>query len=128
MKAFYFLNYVVYAWYEKRDNLPMMFAISVPVVLMGFNILSITYLLSIIFNFSLPFTKVNVMIMLIALTMFSYVVLYRKKRYIEIFGEYKKKQAHLRRHRRYARLYIIASILFLLVTLVIADIRFDGHL
>lgn len=128
MNAFYYLNYFIYSWYKKRDNSPLLFSFGTPVLLLYFNFFSFVYWLSILFNFKAPFEYKYIFGLLVLLIAFSYFALYRNNKFREVFSYYNNRQALYIKKRKFARIYIIATILFLLATLVHADIRVDGHL
>lgn len=129
MNAFYFLNYVIYAYYvRKRDSVPLSASFFLPVLFLYFNIFSIIYWLSILFNFQPPFTMGYAISFFIALSILSYFILYHKYRYKEIFASFEERKNAMQRYRKYVLVYIIGSIILFLLTLITADIRFDGHL
>jgi len=129
MKAFYFLNYVIYAYYvRKRDSVPLSASFFLPILFLYFNIFSIIYWLSIFFNFQPPFTKGYAIFFFILLAMLSYFSLYHNSRYKSIFAYFDEQANKNKKYRKYVFIYIIASIVLFLSTLVAADIRFDGHL
>jgi uncharacterized protein YhhL (DUF1145 family) len=128
MSAFYFINYFIYAWYKKRDSAPLSASFFLPLLFLYFNIFSIVYWLSILFNFQPPFTKEYAISFFIALAILSYFILYHKARYKEIFANFEDRKNSMQQYRIYVRIYIASSILLLLATLIHADIRVDGHL
>jgi hypothetical protein len=128
MNVFYFLNYVIYEWYKKRDNIPLFYAMAAANLLIYFNIFSIIYWLSIFLNFEPPFTKVYAISFFIAQSILSYFLLYHNSRYKIIFAHFDEQGEKNRICKKYVFAYLILTIVFLLSTLVAADIRVDGHL
>ena len=92
MNAFYYLNYVIYDWYKKRDSAPLSASFFLPILFLYFNVFSIIYWLSIFFNFTPPFVKSNAIAFFIALTSVSYFTLYNRSRYKEIFSQFEEKK------------------------------------
>lgn len=105
-----------------------MFSFVAPVLLIGTNIFCLIYLVEVFFNFNLHKEKYYHYIPLVLLAVLSYFTLYHGSRYKEIFEGFEKREAKMLPQRKYARIYIISTIILLLATLVAADIRVDGHL
>jgi len=129
MNAFYFLNYMIYAYYvRKRDSVPLSASFFLPILFLYFNVFSIIYWLSIFLNFPPPFTKEYAISFFILLAVISYFSLYHNSRYKNIFAYFEKQENKTKRYRKYAFIYIIVTIVLFLSTLIAADIRVDGHL
>jgi hypothetical protein len=128
VKAFYFLNYVIHDWYKKRDEDPVIYSILATTMLLFFNLSSVVYWVSICFSLQQPLTKHYAIYSYGVLVALSYVLLYHRSRYRQIFADLDLKKRYILRYYQYVRLYIIITIVSFLSALVAADIRVDGHL
>ena len=128
MRAFYYLNYIIFDFYRrKKDNAPLSASFLIPVLLIYLNVFSIIYWSSLLLKFSLPFSKVNAMIFLVILSGGSYFFLYHKNRYKEIFKQFDSIKTKAK-YQKAVLYYIVISIIFFLMTLITADVRIDGKL
>lgn len=129
VNAFYILNYVIYTFYlRKKDSVPVSASFFLPILFLYFNSFSLIYWAGIIFNFNPPFTKEYAIAFFIMLATLSYLVLYHKSRYKSIFEYFDKQALKNKKYNRYVLVYIVATILLFLSTLIAADMRFDRHL
>lgn len=73
-------------------------------------------------------SKFHVLIMMLILAVINYFVLYWKEHYIDVFDNFDSSSDKYKGWNKYVPLYVVGSVLFLVVVLLIADYRYDGHL
>jgi uncharacterized membrane protein len=102
-----------------------MYSIGGSVVLLYFNILSILAII----DFFKPFLstetnyKLHVIVSYAILAAFNYFVLYRKKRYIEVFDYFDEHKEKYKKWNKSVPAYIICSVIVMLVIVAIAMYR-----
>jgi MFS superfamily sulfate permease-like transporter len=131
MKWYYYLNYFIYRFYDKkwgnRDN-PMFRALTIPTLLVYLNAFTIWMIYEFITDFwTIPKTYPHYKIVIVAIFIFlgivNYLILYRKKKYVKVFDEFKKNNDNYKHWNLSVKLYIILSIALFLIALIIADMR-----
>jgi len=131
MKWYFYLNYFIYRFYDKkwgkRDN-PVFTAFFAPIVLVNLNIFTIFVLNNFINDFWTkpklhPHYKGIIIAFFVFLGIINYLLLYRKKKYVKIFDEFKKNNDKYKHWNLSVKLYIISSIALFLIVLIIADWR-----
>ncbi len=129
MKAFFVLNYVIYTYYVKRrDSVPLSGSFFMSVVLIGFNVFSIWFWLSLLFDFIPSITKIPLYSLWVLIALINYILLYHRSRYKSVFADFAKQTEKHKLYNQYVLAYIITSSALLLATLIAADVRVDGHL
>jgi hypothetical protein len=131
MKWYFYLNYFIFRFYEKKwgklDN-PVLTAFLATCLLVHLNIFTIVASYTLIVDFwtvpelSGPY-RVNIIAQMAFLGIVNYLLLYRKKKYVKIFDEFKKNEDYYKKWNKSSLLYIILSVVFMLATLIIADWR-----
>lgn len=90
MRAFYYLNYFIYRFYERRDSDPVIYVLNGSALIILLNLMTIFYALSYFllkWEFQL---KYYIIIALFILIGCNYLLLYKNGNYNEIFGEIEK--------------------------------------
>lgn len=130
MNWFNVLNYLVFNWYKKRDNMPVLYTVLFSSTLICFNVFILIGVACFLFNTPLPGTKIYWLLSVLIIIGINYLVLFKNKKYEKYFKEIdsKKEGKLFKRYKQYSYIYIITTIVLLLLVLIIADIRFDGHL
>ena len=128
MNWYYFLNYRIYKFYlRKKESMPAFFSFMATITLLNLNFLSVFGLLSFFYPSMKSINKFYALIFMVILGVINYLVLYRRKYYIEVFDDFDREREDYKKWDKSVTIYIIASILFVLITLAIADYRHDGH-
>ena len=128
MTWYFYLNYRIYKFYQrKREDMPALYSFLGSVLLLYLNVFSILAIVS-FFNPLFLLNKLNMLILLIVFAAFNYLVLYRRKYYIEVFDDFDNASDKYKSWNNSVPFYIIGSIILLIVVLLIADYRHDGHL
>lgn len=124
MNWYYYLNYRIYKFYQrKKEDMPAFFSFWACTVLLTINISTIL----IIVNFFKPLSyfdsKYNALPLMFLLALLNYLLLYRKKKHVDIFHHFDRNRELYRKWDLSVTLYIVGTIVFMLVILIIADIR-----
>lgn len=128
MTWYYYLNYRIYKYYQKkRDSMPVLFSYLGTVLLLFMNICSVFGLIGFYYPLKAHISKLHILGLMLLLVVFNYIVLYRGKYYTEVFDRFDNESEMYKSWNKYVPIYIIASILFMLVILGIADYQHDGH-
>jgi Ca2+/Na+ antiporter len=133
MTWYFYLNYRIYKFYErKRDSTPAFFSFSATMVLVSLNIFSIIgatgFFINPVHDLILKATKYSILILYAAIGLFNYLTLYKNKYYEEVFDDFDKQGENYKGWNLSVKLYIILSIVFLLGTLALADLRNHGRI
>lgn len=124
MNWYYYLNYRIYKFYQrKKDSTPVLASFFACIMLLGINIS--TMLIFINFFKSLLYfeSKYNALPLMLLLALLNYLLLYRKKKHIDVFHHFDRNRELYRKWDLSVTLYIIGTVAFMLVVLIIADIR-----
>ncbi len=108
MKAFYYLNYFIYRFYENRDPDPFIYSLNGSSLLIVLNFMTFYYGISYFWmgvSLSLDYW---VGIIAIAIIFANYLILYKGEKYIEVFNEYRIIDNH--KQSIFCVVYIIVSI------------------
>ncbi|WP_148038940.1 hypothetical protein [Proteiniphilum sp. X52] len=68
-------------------------------------------------------SKYNALLLMFLLALLNYLLLYRKKKHVDIFHHFDRNRELYRKWDLSTTLYIVGTIVFMLVILIIADIR-----
>lgn len=128
MTWYYYLNYRIYSYYRKRDNMPVFFSFLATTTLVTLNIFSILCVVGFFYPLTNVINKINMLVLYAVMAIFNYGVLYRNKYYEEVFYDFDKQGEKYKRWNLSVRLYIGISIAFLLATLAIIDLRNHGRI
>ncbi len=129
MTWYYYLNYRIYKYYQKkRDSMPVLFSYLGTVLLLFMNIFSVFGLIGFYYPLKAYINKLHVLVLMLLLVAFNYLVLYRGKYYTEVFDRFDNESERYKSWNKFVPIYIIASVLFMLVILGIADYQHDGRL
>ena len=129
MTWYYYLNYRIYKYYQKkRDRMPVLFSYLGTVLLLFMNIFSVFGLIGFYYPLKAHINKLHVLVLMLLLVAFNYLVLYRGKYYTEVFDRFDNESERYKSWNKFVPIYIIASVLFMLVILGIADYQHDGRL
>lgn len=129
MTWYYYLNYRIYKFYQKkRDSMPVLFSFLGSVLLVYMNTFSVFGLIGFYYPSTEYTNKLYVLMVMLILAVFNYFTLYKGKRYIDVFDDFDKEIDKYKSWNKSVPIYIISSILLMLVVLLIADYRHDGHL
>lgn len=129
MNWYYYLNFKVYQFYKKRDNIPGFYSFLVTTALLLFNVMSILAIIGFFLpSFMRVMNKQNVLLMASFIGLLNYLLLYRGGSYKEVFNDFEICSADFKNWDLLVKLYLILSGCLFLGVLVIADIRNHGHL
>jgi hypothetical protein len=129
MEWYFYLNYVIYRYYKrKKDDIPVFRAFFVTVLLIAFNILTIENIYLFIKDFFVipklsEYYKIEGIVHLSFLGLINYLLLYRKKKYEDVFWEFQNNYDKYKKWDKSVKWYIILTIVISIVVLIIADIR-----
>lgn len=130
MKWYFYLNYYIYRFYcryKHKGELPVFRAFLTTMILIGLNLSTITTIYELLSDFwTIPKDdnyKMKAILELSALAFFNYVILYRKKKYIEVFDEFRRNNERYKKWDKSVMWYIILTVAIMLVVLIIADLR-----
>lgn len=107
--------------------MPVLFSYLGTVLLLFMNICSVFGLIGFYYPLKAHISKLHILGLMLLLVVFNYIVLYRGKYYTEVFDRFDNESEMYKSWNKYVPIYIIASILFMLVILGIADYQHDGH-
>jgi len=129
MNWYYYLNFRIYKFYEKKDNIPGFYSFLVTSTLMCLNVISIIAIIGFeLASFRQFMKKGNALLLFIFMGGLNYFLLYKGNYYKDVFNEF---DLHSSRYKNWAlgvKLYLIISICLLLSVLVIADLLNHGSL
>jgi hypothetical protein len=133
MTWYFYLNYRIYKFYQrKNESIPAFFSFSATAVLLGFNIFSLIglsgFVFSAVHNFIFSLNKYSVLVLFAIVGLFNYFTLYRNKFYEEVFDDFYKHEEKYEAWNLSILVYLALSVVLLLCTLVIADLRNHGRL
>lgn len=123
---YYYLNYKIYSFYKKKkDSTPVAMAFFVSILLIYFNLFTVLYLIDpdSFIEYTIYYSKIKSIGLGISLGIINYFILYRKKKYVDIFDNF---DTYLEKYQHWdqsVKMYIIFSIVICLGTLVYADFR-----
>ena len=127
MEWFKYLNFVIYQYYERKgDSMPYLFSFLASTMLVYFNILSLYGIVSFFIPALTTVDKFFVLCFMLLLMLVNYLLLYKNNYYKEVFYDFQKHSERYTAWNRSVRIYIISSIIFLLIVLVIADYSHEG--
>jgi hypothetical protein len=130
MNLYFYLNYKVYKYYlKKRDSTPVAYSFMVPVMLVYFNLFSIFTVTSFFFKDIKAFaTKLNVLLVFTLLSIINYLLLYKNKRYEDVFNDFDILPIDYKVWNFRVKAYIISSVVIMLIILVVADQINQGNI
>ena len=124
MRWYFYLNYYIYRFYGRYKGEPPVFrAWSTTTFLLSLNIFTIDTTYRLITDFWIiptGFKRIESFSFLALLGLFNYLLLYRKKRYEEIFDDFKADSDYYKKWDKSVRIYIWSSVLSLLTVLAIS--------
>lgn len=126
MKAFYYLNYFIYRFYESRDADPFIYSLNGSSLLIVLNIITLYYGVNyFILNQEIRFGYSAILI-LFAVIGANYLTLYNGKRYERIFTEMRRNDNSI--SQTLCLTYIIVSILGCLFLILLMKYQKYGSL
>ena len=128
MKWHFYLNYCIYRFYvNRKDDIPVYSALLVSVTLISLNAVTIRGIYWFIYDFwTIPHTShsnIKVIAFMSFLGLINYLLLYRKKKYEDVFEEFRRNYDKYKKLDKSVKLYIILTIVTTILVLVIADVR-----
>ena len=128
MEYYYYLNFYIYRYYKRKQDVPLISTLLVVALLLHLNVFTIIIIYQFITDFWNtpkldPNYKIIVIVFLFFLVILNYFLLYHNKKYVKIFDKFKKNIEIYQRWNFFTKLYIVLSILLCLVILIIADLR-----
>lgn len=115
-------------FYKRRDNMPVFFSFLATTLLLTINIESIVGSIHLLHYFLPDNSKYYALLLMIVIAIMNYFVLYRNNYHAVLFNDFDLHREKYRRWDLSIKVYITVSILLLLVTLVLADLKNHGHL
>jgi len=90
MTAFYYLNYFIYRFYERRDPDPFIYSLNGSALLLVLNLMTFYYGISyFVLNMQMSLNYYIIIVVLLILVGTNYILLYRKNKYENIFIDIK---------------------------------------
>jgi Mn2+/Fe2+ NRAMP family transporter len=127
MEWYFYLHYKIYAFYvKKKDSTPCWYSASATALLIYFNIFCIFGIIGFFGEFldMIKYVgKYEILILPFSLLVINYLILYRKKKYIEVFDYFRKNIDSYKKWDKSVKIYIIGSIIIFLLVLIFADLR-----
>ena len=124
---YYYLNYRIYNYYERKmERMPYIYSFMGTVLLLTFNVFSIVAIISFMYPNDI-INKYSTLGLSLFIAFFNFLILYRGKYYKEVFSDFDKYEDRYKNWKNSVPIYIISSIVLLLVVLAIADYRYDGR-
>jgi hypothetical protein len=129
MNWYYYLNFRIYKFYEKKDNIPGFYSFLVTSTLMCLNVISIIAIIGFeLASFRQFMKKQNALLLFIFMGGLNYFLLYKGNYYKDVFNEFDLHSSRYKNWTLGVKLYLIISICLLLSVLIIADLRNHGRL
>lgn len=108
MTWYYYLNYRIYKFYQrKREDMPALYSFLGSALLLYLNVFSILAIVSFFRAQSLLVNKLYVVISMIIFMAFNYFVLYRRKHYMDVFDDFDNASNKYRSWNNSVPFYII---------------------
>jgi putative copper export protein len=124
MTWYYYLNYRIYKYYQKkRDSTPAIFSFFGSALLLFMNIFSSIMIVDYFKPIFHLLSKFYIVVLMLILAAFNYLTLYRNKRFKEIFDGFDMNRQSYQKWDLSINIYFILTILLFLAVLIIADIR-----
>ena len=124
MTWYYYLNYRVYKFYQrKKESIPVFTSFLLCSLFLHLNLLSV---IGVIHFFRYLFflgNKLYILLMMLSLAAFNYIVLYRNRKYKDVFHHFDRNRDLYRKWDLSVKIYIWGTIFLMFVVLIIADIR-----
>jgi hypothetical protein len=117
MNAFYYLNYFIYRFYERRDSDPFIYSLNGSSLLVLLNLLTLYYGVTYFYLKQEARLGLFVVIILLVIVTVNYLVLYRNNRYEEIFAKIRLEDKST--YQTLCLLYIVISILSCLFVILL---------
>ena len=130
MNWYYYLNYKIYKYYKsKRDSTPVFYAFAVTVTLACLNLLTIIFAYSFIDqSIKKQINRVLGIYTMVALALVNYLLLYRNKKYEDVFNDFAISSFDYKSWDLSVKIYIGVSIALCLIVLIIADMINQGKI
>ena len=126
---YYYLNYRIYKFYQKKkDSMPVLYSFLGTLLLLFMNIFSILLIVDFFKSFLSLGNKYCILVPMLILSVFNYFVLYQGGNYKSIFESFDSSKDKYRSWNKYVIIYIIGTVILMLIVLGIADYRHNGHL
>jgi hypothetical protein len=128
MKWYFYLNYCVYRFYNrKKDEIPVYTAFLVPILLVMLNTATIDCVYWFIRDFwiipQMAHLRIKAVVYMSFLGLINYLLLYRKKKYEDVFEEFRRNYDRYKKWNKSVKLYIILTIVVAILVSIIADVR-----
>lgn len=128
MNWYYFLAYFIFKYYRGKDNLPVFFSFLSITALFCVNLQSAAGII----HFFIPFlpnnSKYYAILLLGIIGLTNYFILYKNRYYEIVFASFDKEPNIYNKWKFSVRLYIIISIAFLIVMLILMDLKNHGKI
>lgn len=108
--------------------MPVLYSFLATTMLVSFNIEAIAGTIHVFYPYLPVHSKYYALILILAIGLMNYFILYRNKYYETVFNDFDLYKVNYKRWDLSVKVYIISSILILLVTLVLADLKNHGRL
>ena len=128
MKWYFYLNYCIYRFYvNRKDDIPVYSALLVSVTLISLNAVTIRGIYWFIYDFwtipHMSHSNIKVIAFMSFLGLINYLLLYRKKKYEDVFEEFRRNYDKYKKWNKSVLAYIIITCLLMIIVLVIAVLR-----
>ena len=125
---YYYLSYRTYKFYQRhKDSDPIIYSFMVPTTLLSLNLLTLYIIIDTFKPIKLSEDLYEAYILMGVVALFHYLLLYRKKKYIDVFHHFDRNRELYRKWDLSTMLYIVLTIVFWLTTLYIG-IRRKGFI
>lgn len=122
MNWYYYLNYKLYKYYQKKgEDMPALFSYIITVLLLFMNIFSVIGLVALFYPTKPHINKMNAFFLIILIALFNYTLIYRCNHYKEIFNRFDNDSMKYEAWNLFVKVYVILSVILLLVVLGMAD-------
>lgn len=126
MAGFYYLNYFIYRFYERRDPDPFIYSLNASPLLLVLNFMTFFYGINyFVLDMQMSLNYYTIVVVLLILVGVNYFFLYRKNKYEDIFLDIKAKDNNIKQVLCLS--YIILTCLSsLAVILLIKFLKYDA--
>ena len=129
MEWYFYLNYYIYRFYKKYgDQIPVFSAGGATTLLVCLNIFTVYAAYGLITDFWVVTEfgrhhKFKMVTFMAFFGLINYLLLYRNRKYVDIFDDFKTKKELYKKWDKLSLLYIVLSVALLLTVLIVADWR-----
>ena len=124
-----YLNYRIYRFYKrKNDSTPEIISFFAVLTLVGLNIETTWILMDFFYPMLHYLSQRKVLLIFAIVALIHYLILYRGKRYEEIYNEFDRDGHLYKKWDLSVSLYIVLSIVYMLIVIAVAIYRRQGYL